>query len=170
MKPGRLQAALLGGATMGVLSALPILNVANCCCLWVVGGGALAVYILQLNQAEAVSSAEGALTGLLAGLLGVVVWLAVTVVIDLLFGQVLHSVHGRMIDVIRDSDLPPEVRRLFDGAGRDTAGLKWLVLLGEFLLQAVIWPLFSTLGGLIGTVLFRPASPRGDLLPPSSSY
>ena len=42
MTSSRLQPALLGGVVIGVLSALPVINVANCCCAWILFGGALA--------------------------------------------------------------------------------------------------------------------------------
>jgi hypothetical protein len=39
----RLQPALWGGVFIGVLSALPLVNLGNCCCcLWVLVGGGLA--------------------------------------------------------------------------------------------------------------------------------
>ena len=39
-KPDQLQPALVGGLVMGVLSALPLVNLGNlCCCFWVVSGG-----------------------------------------------------------------------------------------------------------------------------------
>ncbi len=38
--------ALLGGLFIGMLSALPIVSVGNCCCcLWMIGGGVLAAYL-----------------------------------------------------------------------------------------------------------------------------
>ena len=46
------QAVLLGGLFIGVLSALPIINLANCCCLWIVGGGAIAAYLGQQEDAR----------------------------------------------------------------------------------------------------------------------
>ena len=36
---------------LGVLSALPIVNIGNaCCCLWVIAGGVAAAYLLQNNR------------------------------------------------------------------------------------------------------------------------
>ena len=44
----RFQPALLGGVVIGVLSGLPFVNIGNCCCcLWVVAGGVLTVYLQQ---------------------------------------------------------------------------------------------------------------------------
>ncbi len=38
---------------MGVLSALPFINILNaCCCLWVVTGGVVAAYLLQERDAR----------------------------------------------------------------------------------------------------------------------
>ena len=48
--PPKLQPALFGGLFIGVLSALPIINIGNCCCLWVIGGGVLATYLMQQNH------------------------------------------------------------------------------------------------------------------------
>ena len=45
-----LQAPLLGGLFIGVLSALPCHQLGNCCCLWIVGGGVLAAYLDQQND------------------------------------------------------------------------------------------------------------------------
>ncbi len=56
---------------MGVLSALPIISAGNlCCCLWVVSGGAVAAYILQQNQPTPLTPGDGAVIGLLAGIVG----------------------------------------------------------------------------------------------------
>ena len=58
---------------MGVLSALPLVAAGNCCCLWVISGGAIAAYLLQQNQTAPLTPADGALVGLLAGLIGAIV-------------------------------------------------------------------------------------------------
>jgi len=42
-----LQAPLLGGLFIGILSALPVVSWGNCCCLWIIGGGVLAAYLDQ---------------------------------------------------------------------------------------------------------------------------
>jgi len=55
-----LKAAALGGAAGGVLSALPGVNLCNCiCCLWILGAGFLAVYLVQKWSAQSVSPGEG---------------------------------------------------------------------------------------------------------------
>ena len=100
MDSGRLQPALYGGLFIGVLSALPIVNMGNCCCcLWVVAGGALAVYLRQQNMPYAVTSAEGALMGLLAGLIGGVI----AALISIPMMAVMGPFQQRMIEQILNS-------------------------------------------------------------------
>ena len=74
MPPAKLQPALLGGVTIGVLSALPVINLANCCCAWILFGGALSAYLMQQNHPEPIQVGDGAIAGLLAGVMGAFVW------------------------------------------------------------------------------------------------
>ena len=67
----RFQPALLGGLFIGVLSALPIIGFANaCCCLWVITGGMLTVYLEQQNTPKPIETSSAALSGLIAGAVG----------------------------------------------------------------------------------------------------
>ena len=75
-----LQAPLLGGLFIGVLSALPAVNC--CCCLWIVCGGVLAAYLDQQNDPRPITAGRGAWNGFLAGVIGAVVWLAVSMALD----------------------------------------------------------------------------------------
>ncbi len=65
--------ALIGGSVIAIGSSVPGLNLANClCCLWVLLGGACAVYFYQKNlpRRQGVSASEAFLLGILAGLFG----------------------------------------------------------------------------------------------------
>ena len=73
-----LQPALFGGLFIGVLSALPVIQAGNCCCLWFTGGGVLAAYLAhQQDPRASIGLGRGALAGLLAGIAGAFVWLIV---------------------------------------------------------------------------------------------
>jgi hypothetical protein len=105
----RYRPALIGGVFIGVLSALPMVSAANvCCCLWVVAGGVLAVYLQQQNMPEPIEAGDAAVSGLIAGLVGAII----TVVIN----QLLLSVTGPIIQeqvqraLESNPDVPPEVR------------------------------------------------------------
>ena len=75
MNQSQLQPVVFGGLFIGVLSALPVVELGNCvCCLWIVGGGMLTAYLLQRDRAEPLQLGEGAVGGLMAGLAGAVVF------------------------------------------------------------------------------------------------
>jgi hypothetical protein len=122
-RPNYTQPALIGGVVMGVLSALPIISVGNaCCCLWVVSGGVLAAYLFQQNQAAPIESGDGALVGMLAGLVGAVVQSLVKIPIDILVAPMEQAMVQRLLDM---GTLPPEVRDMLDryGGGGAMGGL-----------------------------------------------
>src|SRR3954451_9728462 len=104
--PQKFQPALFGGAFIGVLSALPLINLANCCCLWVIAGGVLAAYLLQQNHPYPITAADGALVGLLAGLIGGLVGGLLSIPIERAMGPVQQRLLERL--VVSNPDIPPE--------------------------------------------------------------
>jgi hypothetical protein len=147
------QHALLGGLFIGVLSALPVVGFLNvCCCLWVVAGGVLTTYLLQQNRPGPVDSGEAALGGLLAGLLGAVIYVLIqTVLISLSDG----TVDVRLTEALESNpQLPPEVRE------RMQALMQGRNLL--LIIAAVTLPVFavaSMLGALLGVAIFKKKTP-----------
>jgi hypothetical protein len=149
------QPAFLGGLFIGVLSALPIVNLANCCCLWIVGGGVLAGYLAQQESPAPLTGVRGALVGLLAGVVGAFVWLLAALALDAVIGPLQE----RMIsDMIRNaSDMPPEVRQWLELAGdRATAPFR---LAAGFVFQLFAGGVFATLGGVLAVAFFGRRSP-----------
>jgi hypothetical protein len=155
MPPSKLQPALLGGAVLGVLSALPFVNLANCCCVWFVTGGVLAAWLLQQNHPLPITAGDGALVGLLAGVSGAVIWLVVTIPLHMLTGgmqqQLLSQLRQRM------SDLPPEAQTVFDQV-QGGGGFVLSLIIG-FGFHLVVGCVLAALGGLIGAMLFRKPTP-----------
>jgi hypothetical protein len=151
MAPAKFHPALMGGLVMGVLSGLPFVNVANCCCLWVIGGGLLAAYIMQQNHPEPVTVGDGAAVGLLAGVIGAVVWQLISITVGLLMGSVGSELIQHAMEGARD--VPPEVGQLLEGLRSGTPTAAWLSLVFTFTLA--ISAVFSTLGGVLGAALFR---------------
>src|SRR5688500_13259273 len=101
-----IQPVLLGGVFIGVLSALPIVSVANCCCLWIIGGGMLAGHLAQQESPARLSAGRGALVGLLAGVVGAIIWLVLALVLDV----VMAPLTERMVDtMLRNAEnMPPD--------------------------------------------------------------
>jgi len=104
MTPARTQPALLGGIAIGVLSALPVINIANCCCAWILFGGALAAYLMQQNHPEPIQIGDGAIVGLLAGIIGAFVWLIVSIPLGMALAPFQQGMMQRMME--NSSNLP----------------------------------------------------------------
>ncbi len=89
--PPKLVPGLLGGLFIGVLSALPHVNLANCCCLWVITGGFLAAWLQQQNHDLPITVLDGAIVGLLAGFVGGFVHYGVVLPISLFLGDAMSG-------------------------------------------------------------------------------
>jgi hypothetical protein len=154
MSPPKLFPALLGGTFIGVLSALPIVNVANCCCLWLLAGGVVAAYVMQQNHPAPIRAVDGALVGLLAGVIGAFVYLLVSLPISIVMAPIVETMRGRMLQEAQD--MPAEVREAVERFGSGSAS----VAVG-FVMYLFLGMVFSPLGGLLGAALFRkPAPPQ----------
>ena len=169
MDSGRLQPAFFGGLLIGVLSALPIVSVGNCCCcLWVVAGGMLAVYLRQQNSPFSVTSAEGALVGLLAGIIGALIGGVISIPIESMMGpfqrRILESI------IASRPDVPPEMRDMFERAEARQGGVAAIAF--RFVFMLIAGTIFGMLGGLLGVAVFKkdapPPPPPGtiEVLPP----
>ncbi len=148
----RTQAVLIGGAFIGVLSAVPIVSTANCCCLWIIGGGVVTAYLLQQGQPSPIDFGDAALVGGLAGVCGAFVYAVVSVPVQL----ITRPVQDRLTDLLRgNADIPPEVVRIVE---KLTASGATAILFG-FVFMLVAGAFFATLGGLLGGLIFRRGGP-----------
>jgi len=168
MDSERLQPAFFGGLFLGVLSALPFVNLANCCCcLWAIAGGVLATYLRQQNSRYQVTAAEGALMGLMAGAIGAVIYVVISIPLQAITGPMQQQMFERMMSA--QGDMPPEMRDLMDRMGSGAAvGVMGVALV----INAVFYTVFALVGGLLGVALFKkdapPPPPPGtvEVLPP----
>lgn len=160
-----IQAALLGGLFIGVLSALPIVNVANCCCLWILGGGLLSGYLTQQDDPHPLTPGRGALAGFLAGMIGAFVWLIAAIALDVVMAPLQERMVAEMVRGARD--MPPDVREWLELlANRASSPLR---VAAGVLFQLLAGAIFATLGGLLAAAFFRKPIPPpipGDVIPP----
>lgn len=161
-KPNYVQPALIGGAVMGVLSALPLIYLGNlCCCMWIVSGGVVAAYVLQQNQTGPITPADGAIAGLLAGLVGACVHLVLAIPIDILMAPMERAMAQRFLDMA--GTMSPEMRDMVDRmSGRNVEFSIGIILIRRvvgFMFMLFIGAIFSTLGGLLGAALFKKQAP-----------
>jgi hypothetical protein len=162
----RVQPALWGGVLIGVLSALPLVNIGNCCCcLWVICGGALAAHLRQQNSPLQIEAAEGALVGLMAGAIGGVIGTLLSLPLQLVVGPYQHQIMER---VLANPDVPAEAR---DAFGRLGAGAGAAMTIVGMLVTIVIDVVFGMIGGLLGVALFKKNTPPPpgtiEILPPA---
>ncbi len=160
----RFQPALLGGLFIGMLSSLPVVNIANCCCLWVVVGGLLTVYLQRQDPPAAPlggsDTGEAVLGGLLAGLVGALIYILVSTLLFSSSPDTMAAEVGAAMD--RFGSLPSDTRDRV--LGLVTSGV-WV-----FVMAAILVPTYavvSMLGALLGLAIFRkkPAPPAAE--PPS---
>jgi hypothetical protein len=160
VKPTLTRPAIIGGIVGGVLSALPFVAGGNlCCCLWVVSGGLVAAYLLQQNQPEPITPGDGALVGLLAGVAGAAVYLVVSIPINLMLAPIEQQVLQRLTETM--GNMPPEfqayARSTMAGSARSIIGFMFMLCVGA---------VFSTLGGLLGALIFAKKPSPAAVLPP----
>ena len=155
---------------MGVLSALPIVSAGNiCCCLWVVSGGVVAAYVFQQNHPVQMSASDGAIVGLLAGIFGAMIHTVVSIPVDIIVGPMQRALMQRILDMA--GNVPSDMRDVFDRFGdRQMSGAFFVV---GHLVGSIFWMciggIFSTLGGLLGSAIFKKQTPPGLIdIPPTS--
>lgn len=148
-----LMPAVWGGLLIGVLSALPIVGAANiCCCMWVVGGGMVAAYVLQSNTPQAITTGDGALVGLLAGVIGAIVQTIVSLPLHFLMGGVTQRIMQQIVN--SSSDIPDNVRQMMETMANSNAFSAIGVVVG-FIFWLFCGAIFAALGGLLGAVFFK---------------
>lgn len=156
-KPSKTQPALLGGLVIGLLWSIPFVNLINlCCCIGVLGGGAFTAWLLiKRSPSLPVSAGDGAVVGMLAGLVGAGVYLILGVPIGLVFSQTgmsaIRSIFGSLNN--------PEVNRAMEEAIRSSEneglGARVVGALVSWFIASVISIGFAAIGGLIGVSLFE---------------
>jgi hypothetical protein len=145
--------AVWGGLAIGILSALPIVMAFNaCCCLWIVIGGVLAAFVLQSNTDVPIEPGEGALVGLLSGLVGAFVYVCVSLPITIVFGPVMQRFATRILETV--PDVPPEFRDALSASRGGPVSTVAGVMAG-FVMMLFLGAIFATAGGLLGAVFFK---------------
>ncbi len=130
-----------------------------------VSGGLVAAYVFQQHHAVPMTAADGALAGLLAGLVGAAVHFVLSIPIDLVMAPMERAMVQRLVDM--SGNMPPEMRDMFERYGSGTAAAGFALFLVRrvivFVFMLFIGAIFSTLGGLLGSVLFVRKTPPGTI-------
>ncbi len=155
--PNKLKPALIGGTAEGVASSIPVLNFLNCaCCLLVVGGGVLAAYLYMKDAPPSAKAplGDGLKLGLLAGLIGAVVFALISISIAVLTPDLVSAFGPALPEGV---DLPPKIASLL------SSPVPLAIFLG--LISLIIDPIFCGIGGVIGVAIFnkKPAASESAL-------
>jgi len=130
----KLKPALLGGLIVGVLSAIPLVQ--YCCCIWGIGGGALAAFLYIKSSTVPVRTGDGATVGALAGVIGGIIYLILGLPIAIFFGM---------------AAMEEQLTR--SGVSLPFSGVLLIIVAG--IVGAIILAILATLGGVIGVAIFE---------------
>ncbi len=156
----KLKPALIGGVSLGVASAIPIVNWLNCaCCALVVGGGVLASYMYMKDQPPSARPpyGDGAIVGLLAGIIGAVVGSVVQIPFTM-FSASLGMFSG-IESALEEAGAPEQVTEILSGLGAGGFALGAMIV-GLFF-SLFIYSAFATGGALIGVAVFHKKTTDG---------
>lgn len=145
--PGMLMPALVGGVTAGVLTAVPFFGCL--CCLWIVGGAMLATYLLARNSPLPLRPGDGALVGILSGIVAAFV----DAVVSLPFQSWNKEVVRRFMDQFSEfsKEMPSGWETWLE---RTSAGFSPAWFLLGLVFAVIVYGAFGALGGIIGVSLF----------------
>ena len=136
--------AAIAGAVTAVLSTVPFINLLNCLlCAWMWLGGLFAVFLYRNQSKDFVDPGRGALIGVLTGLVGAVI----AIILSLIF-----------LPTSAAAALPPEtMQQLEETLGEGAAALTSPAATTgiSIISNLIFYPLFCTLGGLIGGAIFK---------------
>ena len=180
-----LKPVLIGGVALGVLSALPGLNLCNClCCAWAIGGGIVATWLYVKDSQLPVTMGRGAGVGLATGAIGAVVCGLFSIPLQLISaggGDSAAEAMERFQELMtKYPDLPDEFRRNIETLLlRDD--FMTMIAVFNFFTNIVAFSLFAMLGGAIGVAVFEkrkhgdsqpytpPSQPPADM-PPGNPF
>jgi len=141
-----LRPAITGGLALGVLSSIPFINYVNaCCCLWAQAGGALATWLLDKQRPGTLKYSDGALGGVLSGLIGAFVATIISVPIQMLL-LTPEAVETAKAQLER-SQLPPQFVEMITRFMQP--GFDLTRTLFSLLLNMLTLGLFAMIGGII---------------------
>jgi len=176
-KPSKLRIALICGAVIGAVSAVPGISLINCCCcagVWL--GGVLALYLYKQQLTEGMpqlESSDALMLGLMAGVIGAFTATIINVLILVTFGPVeaelVKSLVGKLLDRLAEqgsitTDMVDMMKEQFEQSIRDSGRLS--NIFGSLFIALIVYPIFTILGALLGFAIFRPKTPPQTTVAP----
>jgi hypothetical protein len=158
--------ALTGGAFLGLLSSLPLVSAGNClCCMWVLGGGAIATLLLSKQQPRRrLNPGDGAFAGVSSGLFGAIIATIVSIPIKIISAPFLQSQQDSIEKMFRD--LPPDLQGAWLDLVKRLASpeISATTVLASFISNLIVYALFAMIGGILMVAYLNKKS--GGVEPP----
>ena len=142
-----LKAALIGGLILGVASGIPFVNWGNIlCCGWVLAGGILGVLFYNKFTNTKAEHGKGALIGLFAGLIGA----PIAAVLNTLFAAVMRTAMTNVFSnfIQMTGTEAPAMMPV-------QSGVTLLSFVITLISNLIVFSVFGTLGGLLGSVILK---------------
>lgn len=159
----KVKPAVIGGVVLGLLSAIPFVNIVNvCCCLWAILGGMLASHLYVKNSSTPATAGDGAIVGAIAGAVGAVISLIIGIPLSIVSGAAMRGLLVSLMERV-DPRQAEMVARQLEASGESIAGA-----IVNGLIMAVLLFIFAVIGGLIGIPLFEKR--KGGPPPPPPPY
>ena len=138
--------ALTGGAFLGILSSLPLLSAGNCiCCMWVLGGGAIATLLLSQQQPNRrLTFGDGAFAGVCSGLFGAMIATLISIPLKIISAPFLEAERERLENTLKDMPEVLEVFRRFT-----SPEVTAVTLFTTFVSNLIMYALFAMVGGIL---------------------
>jgi len=154
------KAAVIAGVALGVLAivtglASAAVSGASCCsCLWPIGAGIFAVYLYTQKSTGPLQVSDGAMLGLIAGVVGGLIYLVIG--IPLVYVVSRAALEAQM-DQLRQS-----------GINMPVTGFLLFLLSG--IMSLVVYTALAAIGGLIGAAIFGKNRPGAVPPPPPADF
>ena len=158
----KMRPALIGGVALGLLSAIPFINIVNaCCCAWAIAGGVLAAHLYVKGSSAPARPADGAVVGALAGAIGAAIYLIVGVPLGLVMGNTMMRMLAGMMQNANPEQAAAMEQMMAAGVSVGSAIIN-AIFVGVLLI------IFATVGGLIGVAIFEKR--KGGAAPPPPGF
>jgi hypothetical protein len=144
--------ALVGGGIAGVLSGIPL--VGCLCCLWLLLGGAIAVYMLR---GKSLSMREALVVGIFAGFFAALAGSVVDGLASLVSGQSAADSMAQAIETLRQMGYSQEKIQQAEQLMRLLGGkASPLALVCGFFVRLIFGSIFTVVGALGAKSLMKP--------------
>ncbi|RKY81791.1 hypothetical protein DRQ07_03115 [candidate division KSB1 bacterium] len=142
--------SLAGGAVIAILSTFPVISAGNClCCMWVIAGGIVAVYLYNKNLPEnkELTQSDALIIGVLSGIFGALF----ATLINYFFIVIGYRPGMAFLESFIESkrDIAPEVKDMIESFKGNEGLFGPFIVFVQLGVKLIIYTVFSMLGGVI---------------------